>query len=309
MRRMRRLLLLPLIVIACTHAKPAAQIPAPAAQTPPPAAQNPSPMVDTTRVHERVTQRAVSGNRFTVPDVLPRPVEVLVTSAAEPSAAPDLVIQFHGASWLAMQAADDLHLPIVVAAANLGAGSGAYSRPFADAAAFDRLVAAIEAASGRRFAHRYLVGFSAGYGAIRSILRNHLGQIDGVLLLDGLHTSYVPEGKPLASGGKLDESGLDIFKTLATDAIARKKRFVITHSEIFPGTFPSTTETTDWLIASVGLKRTPVVAWGPLGMQQLSETRSGSFAVFGFAGNSAPDHIDHLHAMGHFLRMLLEPER
>jgi hypothetical protein len=31
-------------------------------------------------------------------------------------------------------------------------------------------------------------------------------------------------------------------------------------------------------------------------MQQLSGTRAGSFAVLGFAGNSAPDHVDHLHA-------------
>jgi hypothetical protein len=32
-------------------------------------------------------------------------------------------------------------------------------------------------------------------------------------------------------------------------------------------------------------------------MQQLSETRAGRFELLGFAGNSAPDHVDHLHAM------------
>ncbi len=265
-------------------------------------------MVDTTRAHERVAQRAVSGRRFSVAGVLPKPVDVLVTPAAEASSAPDLVIHFHGASWLAMQAADDLHLPIVIATVNLGAGSGVYARPFADPAAFDRLLGAVETQSGLHFAHRYLIGFSAGYGAIRSILRNRYDQVDGALLLDGLHTSYIPEGKAVASGGKLDTSGLDVFQRFAADAIAQRKRFVITHSEIFPGTFASTTETTDWLLASLGLKRTPVVAWGPLGMQQLSETRSGSFAVLGFAGNSAPDHIDHFHAMSHFVQMLIEPQ-
>lgn len=291
---MRRLLVFTLLGVACAHA-------------PKPAAQNPSPMVDTTRAHERVMQRAVGGRRFTVSDVLPKPAEGLVTTAAESSDAADLVIHFLGPQWLVMQAADDLHLPVVVVSVNLGAGSSVYGRPFADAATFDRLVASIEAASGKHFVHRYLVGFSAGYGAIRAILRGHYDQIDGVLLLDGLHTSYIPENKPLAAGGKLDASGLDVFQRFAGDAIAGRKRLVITHSEIFPGTFASTTETTDWLLASVGLKRTPVVAWGPHGMQQLSEVHSGSFTLLGFAGNSAPDHLDHLHTVGHFLRLLLAP--
>jgi len=40
-------------------------------------------------------------------------------------------------------------------------------------------------------------------------------------------------------------------------------------------------------------------------MQQLSEVRSGSLLIMGFAGNSAPDHIDQFHAMPEFLELLL----
>jgi hypothetical protein len=82
------------------------------------------------------------------------------------------------------------------------------------------------------------------------------------------------------------------------------KRFVVTHSEIFPGTFASTTETADHLLAALGLQRTPVLRWGPHGMQQLSEVRAGRFTLLGFAGNSAPDHIDHLQGMAEFLKMV-----
>jgi hypothetical protein len=39
-------------------------------------------------------------------------------------------------------------------------------------------------------------------------------------------------------------------------------------------------------------------------MQQTSEVRSGRFEILGFAGNSAPDHIDHLHAMPEMLKRL-----
>ena len=41
-------------------------------------------------------------------------------------------------------------------------------------------------------------------------------------------------------------------------------------------------------------------------MQQLSDTRAGGFVVLGFAGNSAPDHIDQFHAIGTFLTLLFE---
>ena len=86
-----------------------------------------------------------------------------------------------------------------------------------------------------------------------------------------------------------------------------EKRFVVTHSEIFPGTFASTTETADWMLAALALRRTPVLTWGPRGMQQTSEVRADGFALLGFAGNSAPDHVDHLHALPELLAGLLRP--
>ena len=132
-----------------------------------------------------------------------------------------------------------------------------------------------------------------------------MSRVDAVLLLDGMHTSYVPEGQPLAAGGTLDTTNLIAFAAFARAAMRGEKRFVVTHSEIFPGTFASTTETADWLLHSLELVRTPVLTWGPRGMQQLSEIRAGRFELLGFAGNSGPDHIDHLHAMPELLAQTL----
>jgi hypothetical protein len=39
-------------------------------------------------------------------------------------------------------------------------------------------------------------------------------------------------------------------------------------------------------------------------MQQISVVEKGRLRIAGFAGNSAPDHVDHLHGMPAFLRML-----
>lgn len=281
--------------------------------TPPPAAQNPSPMVELTRAHERLTPRELGGRAASIPGPAGKPVEVWIPdgmgAGGGGAGAFDLVVHFHGAAWLPQQAVAALGGGAVAAVVNLGAGSGAYGRGFADPGAFDSLLAAVvrEVAAGAAVAphlgHLTLVGFSAGYGGVRAVLREprHFARVDAVLLLDGLHTSYVPEGRPLADGGELDTAGLAVFADLARAAQRGERRFVVTHSEIFPGTFASTTESADWLLAQLGLVRTPVLRWGPRGMQQLSQAGAGGFEVLGYAGNAAPDHVDHLHALPELL--------
>jgi len=279
------------------------------AQTPPPAAQNPSPMVENSRAHRRLTPREIPGvaRTFSGPDG--KPVEVFIPESARGAKAVNLVIHFLGAAWIPELAVSRLGKNNVVAVLNLGAGSGVYDRAFADPVAFDTLLANISrelsAAAGKdvRIARITLSGFSAGHGAVRAILRDpaHFARVDEVLLMDGMHTSYVPEGVVMEKGGTLDPRNLDAFVHFAEGAVNGHKRFLITHSEIFPGTFASTTETADYLLGSLGLKRAPVLRWGPNGMQQLSEVRAGHFELMGFAGNTAPDHIDQFQGMPEFL--------
>ncbi len=271
-----------LLLVACAHA-------------PKPAAQNPSPMVDFTRTHERLQKRTIEGLQFAVGKA-----EVLVTPRATAAGEADLLVHFHGAAWLPFQAALSTDRPLVVAVFNVGQGGGIYDRTFSDPSVFDSLVSEIR--SRTKINHIYLSGFSAGYGAIRAILGHRAEAVEGILLIDGLHTSYIPDRKPIFEGGKLDTVPLQPFLQFARSG----KRFVFSHSEIFPGTFASTTETADYLIGELGLKRTAVVRWGPRGMQQLSEVRSGKLLILGFAGNSAPDHVDQFHSMPEFLQLLFE---
>ena len=283
-------------------------------QSPPPASQNPSPMVETTRAHERLVQRVLPGVTRTFVGPIGKLVEVFVPAAALAHDSVDVVIHFLGAAWLPEQAVADLSRPVIAAVVNIGAGSGIYDRAFSDPATFDSLLVNIatqaSAASGRKvhIGRVILVGFSAGHGAVRAILRDprHFARVDAVLLLDGMHTSYVPERTVLSAGGILDTTNLVAFRDFARAAMSGSKRFVVTHSEIFPGTFASTTETADWLLASLGLHRTPVLKWGARGMQQLSETCADRFELLGFAGNSGPDHIDQLHSMPEMLARVLD---
>jgi hypothetical protein len=287
---------------------------------PAPAAQNPSPMQEHTRAHERLaeTPGTPAGARRSFAGPMGKPVALFVPAGVRHADALRLVVLFHGAAFIPEQAVARLGRDHVAAALTLGAGGGVYDRAFSDPAAWDSLLAGVvreaSAALGRaadrpaRLRGVTLVGWSAGYGAIRAILRDsaRAAAVDAVVLLDGLHTGYVPEGTVLAAGGALDEAPLAPFARWARAAARGEKRMLVTHSEIFPGTFASTTETTDWLVRTLGLRRTPVLKWGPRGMQQLSEARAGRLAILGFAGNTAPDHVDHLHALPEFLRRVEE---
>ena len=281
---------------------------------PPPAPQNPSPMVEHTRKHERIAPHELPGIRRSFSGPLGKPVELFIPAGTGHADALNLVLYFHGSAFVPEYAVSKVGGDHVVAVVSLAPGSGVYDRTFSDPAVYDSLLARLGREAGAAmhqpatFRTVTLVGFSAGYGAVRAILRDarHFEQVDAVLLLDGLHTSYIPDGVPLAKGGTLDEKPLEPFVKFARAAISGDKRFLITHSEIFPGTFASTTETTDYLVQTLGLTLEPVVRWGPHGMQQLSETRKGHFAILGFAGNSAPDHIDHAQGMPTFLSMLLK---
>lgn len=259
--------------------------------------QNPSPMVEHTRAHPRLKQETPPGRREKLELGTLFIPENLKSKPRLP-----LFIHFHGGVWLPEVAAARAGNTAVISI-QLGAGSSVYAKPFADQKLFERLIAEAESRAGVKFSPITLTAWSAGYGAIREILKTpeNYSRVDRVLLIDGLHTGYVG-GKPGPLESELETDKLEIFLRFARDAVAGRKQMIVTHSEIFPGTFASTTETSDWLIGQLGLKRRAVVKWGLMGTQQLSEVRVGKFLLVGYAGNSAPDHVDQLHSLPDYLR-------
>ncbi len=280
------------------------------------ASQNPSPMVEYTRSHERIEQKDYPGIAFEMRGLFSNTVQVFIPKKSLKKKSLDLLIHFHAASYVTQFAASKYRGNIIGATLSVGSGSKVYNDAFVDTARFTSLIDSITAETRNHLGHPVkisrviLSGFSAGYGAIRRILSTSVNynKVDAILLLDGFHASYVPERRLLDQGGRIDSTQLQAYIDLARDATMKgtRKRFLITHSEIFPGTYASTTEATDYVIQLLGLKRTAVLKEGPLGMQQLSSTKKGRFAVLGFAGNSARDHVDHLQALYWFLNELMK---
>ncbi len=256
-------------------------------------------MVEHTRAHPRLKEERPPGRR----EKLSLGTLFIPERLAGNKQVP-LFIHFHGGSWLPeMAAARDGRFAVI--AVQLGAGSTVYSKPFLDRKKFGDLFAEAEQKADVKFDGVGLTGWSAGYGAIREILRvdEHYERVRFVLLIDGLHCGYVG-GKPGPKESSLVIADLDVFLKFARDAAAGKKQMIVTHSEIFPGTFASTTETADYLLRELGLKRQAVLKWGPMQTQQLSETKQGQFSVLGFAGNAAPDHVDQLHSLPDYLKWI-----
>jgi hypothetical protein len=262
-------------------------------------AQNPSPMVEHTREHPRIVKSEPAGRR----EKLTVGTLFIPARLASRKRLP-LFVHFHGGDWLPQVAAARDNCAVITVQS--GVGSGTYATQFGNHDLFDQMLKEAAKASGVTFDPILLTAWSAGHGAVREILQvpQYYERVRDVLLIDGFHTGYAG-GKPGPLESSLEPDHLEIFLKFAQDAAAGRKRMIVTHSEIFPGTFASTTETTDWLIGQLGLKRRAVLRWGPMKTQQLSEVRKGKFVLLGYAGNSAPDHVDQFHGLPEYLKWLL----
>ncbi|MEQ1603370.1 MAG: hypothetical protein ABL999_00725 [Pyrinomonadaceae bacterium] len=269
------------------------------------AQQNPSPMTDTTRPHPRIAKVEVSGRRTELGAL--KGAILFAGPKIKPEKPIPLIIHFHGVSWL-MEYHIAAHFPgAALITVNLGSGSRVYGEPFSQPEMFQGLIdeAGKDLGAKKGWSSITLVGFSAGYGAVRAILRHgrNFEMVNNVLLLDGIHASYVPEGKRLADGGVIKTDDLDSYLKFAREAVAGNKKFLISHSEIFPATYASTTECVDYLLTTLGLKRKAKLKNGPVGTQQVSEVDVKNFHIRGYAGNTGADHGDQLQAMPEWLKL------
>ena len=258
--------------------------------------QDPSPMVEHTRQHRRLAKQTPAGRREPL---------AIGTLYLPPSlrGTKTLLLFFHGEPWIAELAGRRNHMAVISEVA--GNGSGVYVRLFLDPQTFPALLTEAETKAKVHFTRVILGGWSAGCGALRQILKSpeSYARVDSVICLDGIHTDYA-DGKPGPVESTLAEDNLQPWLQLGRDAIAGRKRFILTHTELFPGTYASTTETADFLLERLGVPQRAVLKWGPMGMQQLGEASRGKFLEMGFAGNSAPDHEDQLYALPSWTKRL-----
>ncbi|MFM7207888.1 MAG: hypothetical protein ACKO4T_14600 [Planctomycetaceae bacterium] len=224
----------------------------------------------------------------------------------------DLLIHFHGAIDTirgAMERADTTATVVVVNQPGL---SAAYATPFReDPRLFDRLLAeptktdGVEAGgSPPRWRHVTLSCFSAGYGAVREILKTEAGfeRADAIVAADSI---YAGIDETADNKRQVDARDMAGFLAFAEAATAGRKVFVVSHSAQ-PTPYASTTETADYLLGRLALVRTPVEPRALEEFSEASRARRGGFEVQGFTGASGPAHLFHLRSINRWWRSARE---
>lgn len=227
-----------------------------------------------------------------------------------PSVSRHLLIHFHGADEAVKAAFARSDLNAVLAVVNFPGLSSAYAKPFEiDDHLFQQILD-----DARHAVHKMgsddevedwsriaVSSFSAGYGAIREILKSpkYFQRIDGIVAADSIYAGLQPN-QPVRQA---DERQMRNFLRFASLAAEEKKSFVISHSAQ-PTSYASTTETADYLLRSLRLARQPDSAIETTTMKQKSRASRGRFLVMGFEGSSGKEHMQHLHNIDLFWKQL-----
>jgi hypothetical protein len=232
----------------------------------------------------------------------------------------DLVIHYHGNTELVEQSFAAAKVNALVLIVNYGEGAEKYSAPLQNQFAFDQLLGSIEATAEARLGLEKprirriaLASWSAGYGSLSQILssRSRFDRVDAVLLMDSLHGSFAPGSKT-----EVYPPHIKPFVDFARRAAAGEKLMLVTHSTIETDGYASTTQTSNALLAALGIDRRAVTSrasspkpvqfrealWAfPPGERRwlsiASEARQGNLTVLGCNGNGKGDHIAHLAQM------------
>lgn len=286
------------------HARaPSTPAAAAATQAPPPFAllsSEPAPAQRADRALDRTGHSfCAGGSLYVLPDF------------ASADGGYDLVIHFHGASDLVAQSYGAVKLDAIVVVFNLGVSAGVYEERlgygplFEEALSETQTILEKRGLVGPKLRRLALSAFSAGFGATERVLDKPgvMDRVDSLLLFDGIHTSYDDKHK-------MDMRPIAPFLKFAELAADGERLFYITHSNIPTLDYASTRETTDALLASVGLDRakggdTPAMpdlpAMGSAVAKKnlrplipVSHAEKNGLFVRGYAGDTPNDHLSHL---------------
>ncbi len=187
----------------------------------------------------------------------------------------------------------------------------AYAKPFQDKLLFGQLLDEVQHTltvlneEPVRLGQIAVASFSAGYGAVREILKRpeYAKRISDLVLADSLSASYVTN----AGKRQLDPVQMKDFIAFAQLASERKKTLTVTHSQVVTEGRASTAEAADVLLQNLVLLRVPVGGADGTGMERESIADDGEFHLRSYWGDTGEDHVDHLRSVGEALRLTSLP--
>lgn len=216
----------------------------------------------------------------------------------------DVLIHFHGDPATVRNNAAYADLNAIVVTVNYSGLSSAYSGPFSNATLFGALLDdsldAVRALGDFSDALAWdkvgVSSFSAGYGAVREILKSaaYRDRIDALVAADSLYATTAGDGTPL-------DSQMVDYKTYASLAAAGEKTFLFSHSRVPTFTYESTEETGDELLESLGVSAGVIDEQGLGDLHFYRYAEQGNFRLWGATGADGDAHLAHLRYLGEFL--------
>jgi len=216
----------------------------------------------------------------------------------------DILVHFHGDPQTVWNNSLHAELNTVIVTVNYSGLSSAYSGPFSNATLFQTLMN--EALTKVRLESDFsstlqwdqigVSSFSAGYGAVREILKSssYLNSIDALLAADSLYATTADDGTPL-------NSQMANYKMFANLAQSGEKTFVFSHSQVLTYTYENTMETGNELMQHLGINTQPSSLSGLGTLDFYRHAKSGNFELWGAQGADGDAHLEHLRYIGQFL--------
>ena len=213
-----------------------------------------------------------------------------------------LTMHFHGAPWFAIDehVARGIANPLIVF--NNGQGSSVYEKPFLDKTRFARWIALAEkwVRANRDPSYRAnavaISSFSAGYGAVREIVRDpkHLARISRIVLCDSMYASHDPDGSKRA-----DAEQIGRWVPFGQSAARGERTLCFTHSQVPTETYANSAACATALAMACGLAVGPVepgTLAATLDDRFPLQTRAdaGHLHLWGYGGEDAQAHLTHM---------------
>lgn len=206
-----------------------------------------------------------------------------------------LTVHFHTAEWFVIQEHVRRGAKHPLATFYLGEGSTVYRRPFEDPSRFGRVLVVIEKQLGTPVNGIEISSFSAGYGAVREIIKQpeNFARIRTIILADSMYG-----GLETNSARKPLRAHIDVWVPFARAAMEGKKTFVCTHSAVPTSTYASSSECAQALLAALDLRGTPVQpgstpAAADKDFPLFRRADAGNLHIWSYGGTNAQAHVTH----------------
>ena len=206
-----------------------------------------------------------------------------------------LTVHFHTAEWFVIQEHLRRGATHPLATFYLGEGSTVYRRAFEDKGRFGRVIEMVERELSFKANAIEVSSFSAGYGAVREIIKEpqYVERIATIVLGDSMYAALETNGVRRPSGEQIE-----VWVPFALAAMKGDKTFVFTYSAVATKSYASSSECARALLAAVGVSEEPVApnstrAASDKDFPLLSRADAGNLHGWGYGGTNAQAHMTH----------------